>query len=299
MSSEWPAHSGRLELAQRDSDQCSAEPDHPKRCHLATTSYLRVVQNSRLAVCFLASGTAVGEAAFEAVEFTRDSIIIGRDPGCEQPLDNPMISWHHARLQRTPEGTFVEDLGSLNGTFVDGIRISGRVQITPGQEVALGQLSLSVNRDRSVATSRKSGQRFDSGGGGHGQYFRRQAAAGSNFAHGLSLGTGCADGTGRRRQDDLPQGAEWLHSSGCRDRCCSTDRTCIAPTICSASSWDTCRRTTSSTRSLPCARHSTSPPSCAPICRTRKLSSASTRSWTSWESSTRRIPSSARPSARC
>ncbi len=43
-------------------------------------------------------GTAVGEAAYEAVNFTRDSIIIGRDPGCEQPLDTPMISWHHARL---------------------------------------------------------------------------------------------------------------------------------------------------------------------------------------------------------
>ncbi len=82
-------------------------------------------------------GAAVGEAAYEAVNFTRDSIIIGRDPGCEQPLDSPMISWHHARLQRTGEGTFVEDLGSLNGTFVDGIRITGRVKITSGQEVAL------------------------------------------------------------------------------------------------------------------------------------------------------------------
>ena len=82
-------------------------------------------------------GTAVGEAAYEPVNFSRDSIIIGRDPGCEQPLDSPMISWHHARLQRTAEGTFVEDLGSLNGTFVDGIRIGGRVIITPGQEVAL------------------------------------------------------------------------------------------------------------------------------------------------------------------
>lgn len=82
-------------------------------------------------------GTAVGEAAYEPVNFSRDSIIIGRDPGCEQPLDSPMISWHHARLQRTAAGTFVEDLGSLNGTFVDGIRIGGRVKITPGQEVAL------------------------------------------------------------------------------------------------------------------------------------------------------------------
>ena len=83
-------------------------------------------------------GTAVGEAAYQPVAFAHDSIVIGRDPACEQPLDYPMISWHHARLARTPEGVFVEDLGSLNGTFVDGIRISGRVRITPGQEVSLG-----------------------------------------------------------------------------------------------------------------------------------------------------------------
>jgi ABC-type multidrug transport system ATPase subunit/ABC-type multidrug transport system permease subunit len=81
---------------------------------------------------------AVGEAAYHPVAFTQDSILIGRDPECEQPLDNPMISWHHVRLARTPEGIFVEDLGSLNGTFVDGIRISGRIRITPGQEVGLG-----------------------------------------------------------------------------------------------------------------------------------------------------------------
>jgi len=84
--------------------------------------------------------TAVGEAAYEAVAFTQDSMIIGRDPSCEQPIDNAMISWHHARLARTGEGIFVEDLGSLNGTFVDGIKIDGRVRINPGQEVALGSV---------------------------------------------------------------------------------------------------------------------------------------------------------------
>jgi ABC-type multidrug transport system ATPase subunit/ABC-type multidrug transport system permease subunit len=84
--------------------------------------------------------TVVGEAAYQPVAFAGDSMLIGRDPDCEQPIDNPGISWHHARLARTPEGIFVEDLGSLNGTFVDGIRISGRVQIKPGQEVALGSV---------------------------------------------------------------------------------------------------------------------------------------------------------------
>ena len=126
-------------------------------------------------------GTAVGEAAYEAVNFTRDSIIIGRDPGCEQPLDTPMISWHHARLQRTAEGTFVEDLGSLNGTFVDGIRISGRVKITPGQEVALASFRFQLTDSGALQRRGKPGQRFDSGGRGHGQHCRRQAASGSDF----------------------------------------------------------------------------------------------------------------------
>ena len=109
------------------------------------------------------SGASVGEAAFQQVEFTRDSIIIGRDPACEQPLDNVMISWHHARLERTPVGAFVEDLGSLNGTFVDGIRIVGRVQINPGQEVALGSFRFQLTATGESAAPRKSGKRNDPG----------------------------------------------------------------------------------------------------------------------------------------
>lgn len=82
----------------------------------------------------------IGAAAFESVAFARESMVIGRDPQCDQPLNHPMVSWHHARLSRTPQGTVVEDLGSLNGTFVDGVRISGKVLIAPGQEVGLGSV---------------------------------------------------------------------------------------------------------------------------------------------------------------
>ena len=82
--------------------------------------------------------TAIGDAAFRRVEFTGNAMIIGRDPGCEQCLDYPMISWHHARLTRTPQGIFVEDLNSLNGTFVDGKRVQGKVRVSPGQEIGLG-----------------------------------------------------------------------------------------------------------------------------------------------------------------
>ena len=35
----------------------------------------------------------------------RDSMVIGRDPQCDQPVDHPMVSWRHARLSRTPTGS--------------------------------------------------------------------------------------------------------------------------------------------------------------------------------------------------
>jgi len=80
----------------------------------------------------------IGEAAFHKVSFKGSTMEIGRDPQCDVPLQFPMVSWRHARLTRTPEGILAEDLGSRNGTYVDGVRISGKVPIKPGQEIGLG-----------------------------------------------------------------------------------------------------------------------------------------------------------------
>jgi ABC-type multidrug transport system ATPase subunit/pSer/pThr/pTyr-binding forkhead associated (FHA) protein/ABC-type multidrug transport system permease subunit len=80
----------------------------------------------------------IGEAAFDKVEFRGNSMVIGRDPQADLRLDYPMVSWRHARLTREAGGILVEDLGSRNGTFVSGARISGKVLAKPGQEIGLG-----------------------------------------------------------------------------------------------------------------------------------------------------------------
>jgi ABC-type multidrug transport system ATPase subunit/pSer/pThr/pTyr-binding forkhead associated (FHA) protein len=82
----------------------------------------------------------IGDAVFQKVAFpgNKNQMEIGRDPDCDVPLQVPMVSWRHARLLRAPEGIFVEDLSSRNGTFVDGVRISGKVLVKPGQEIGLG-----------------------------------------------------------------------------------------------------------------------------------------------------------------
>ncbi|MFD2111087.1 ATP-binding cassette domain-containing protein [Thiorhodococcus fuscus] len=64
------------------------------------------------------------------------SIIVGRVPGCGLPILSPLVSREHARLTLRPDGVFVEDLRSVNGTWVNGARIRALTQLAPGDRVA-------------------------------------------------------------------------------------------------------------------------------------------------------------------
>jgi ABC-type multidrug transport system ATPase subunit/ABC-type multidrug transport system permease subunit len=93
----------------------------------------------------------IGEAAFQTVSFHGNSMEAGRDPECDIPLDFPMVSWRHARLTRTPEGILVEDLGSRNGTYLDGVRVTGKVLARPGQEIGLGSVRFQLMENGQLA----------------------------------------------------------------------------------------------------------------------------------------------------
>jgi pSer/pThr/pTyr-binding forkhead associated (FHA) protein len=61
---------------------------------------------------------------------------IGRDVTCEVRLDDPMISRHHAEITRSDGHWWIHDLGSRNGTLVNGERIA-RVPLPTHCEVRL------------------------------------------------------------------------------------------------------------------------------------------------------------------
>ena len=69
------------------------------------------------------------------------TVIFGRDPKCGQVLDHPLVSWHHARFSRTKDGFRIEDLGSSNGTSVNGRRISAPSDIVVSDNIRLGGYS--------------------------------------------------------------------------------------------------------------------------------------------------------------
>jgi ABC-type multidrug transport system ATPase subunit/pSer/pThr/pTyr-binding forkhead associated (FHA) protein/ABC-type multidrug transport system permease subunit len=92
-----------------------------------------------------------GEGQFELVRFRGDRMVLGRDPSSAYPLNYPMISWQHAALERRADGIYVEDLGSKNGTYVDGVRISGKTLVRPGQEIGLGSFRFRLLEDGALA----------------------------------------------------------------------------------------------------------------------------------------------------
>ncbi|RMG99021.1 MAG: FHA domain-containing protein [Deltaproteobacteria bacterium] len=64
---------------------------------------------------------------------------IGRMPDCWLTLDDDLVSRYHARLLVSQDGVVLEDLGSRNGTFVNGERLEGRRQLSDGDKVRIGR----------------------------------------------------------------------------------------------------------------------------------------------------------------
>jgi hypothetical protein len=71
----------------------------------------------------------------------RDTTSIGRHPDADIFLDDVTVSRRHAELHRVDGGMLVRDLGSLNGSYVDGERVEERV-LTSGEELQIGRFKL-------------------------------------------------------------------------------------------------------------------------------------------------------------
>jgi len=73
-------------------------------------------------------------------------VTIGRSPGSDIVIADDYISSAHARIVPSGERIVLEDLGSTNGTVVNGRRITSPVTLAPGDEIDLGTVRLKVDR---------------------------------------------------------------------------------------------------------------------------------------------------------
>lgn len=82
----------------------------------------------------------------------RDSLVVGRDAGCEIIIPSRQVSRNHARFVVTGDGTSVEDLGSKNGTHLNGITLSETEILKDGDiiQIAFAQQFIYLSSDATM-----------------------------------------------------------------------------------------------------------------------------------------------------
>ncbi len=72
-------------------------------------------------------------------ELDKETVILGRDVTNDIVLSDAEVSRRHSRMTLSPQGYVLEDLGSTNGTFVNGERLTGPHLLDHGDQIGLSQ----------------------------------------------------------------------------------------------------------------------------------------------------------------
>ncbi|MGD9894484.1 MAG: FHA domain-containing protein, partial [Dehalococcoidia bacterium] len=80
--------------------------------------------------------------AERAVSVDQSIITIGREPASTIRIDSLYVSRKHARIEQSDDRTVLVDLGSSNGTSLNGERVEGTMPIAPGDIVRIGDVTL-------------------------------------------------------------------------------------------------------------------------------------------------------------
>jgi two-component system, cell cycle response regulator len=83
-----------------------------------------------------------GPRAGEVIVLDAPSMLLGRSNEADIRIADPSLSRVHARFGRDAQGSYVEDMGSRNGTIVEGARIESRRHLHNGEHVGLGNVVL-------------------------------------------------------------------------------------------------------------------------------------------------------------
>jgi len=88
------------------------------------------------------TGAPAGSRAMGDVTF------LGRDPLCEVQVDDARCSRRHARIDRSGDKFVLHDLGSMNGTFVNGARLLGNKPLKDGDVISIGAVRMRFEHEK-------------------------------------------------------------------------------------------------------------------------------------------------------
>jgi len=156
----WPnVYVARTSLTRLVSELRAVLGDSPRDSRI-----IRTVYKVGYAFCADVTGLPSGRSSPATIEvlwmkqsfpLTDGEHVAGRDAECALVIDGTTVSRNHARITVAQGAATIEDLGSTNGTHVNGTRISTPTRLAPGDEFALGSEVLRVRQRISSALTVK------------------------------------------------------------------------------------------------------------------------------------------------
>jgi DNA-binding winged helix-turn-helix (wHTH) protein len=114
------------------------------------SSFVRTVHGFGYAFAAEASPAGSPKASLlfagKSIPLYAGSNVLGRDPSSGILIDDGTVSRRHACVRLDDESAVLEDLGSKNGTFLDGVRLTAPVTLTDGATFVLGDASITFRR---------------------------------------------------------------------------------------------------------------------------------------------------------
>jgi ABC-type multidrug transport system ATPase subunit/pSer/pThr/pTyr-binding forkhead associated (FHA) protein len=136
---EFSLKEGRVELTDKSANGTFVNGIRIKSAELHDGDYITFGRYSGKSLIFR-SGLEP-ELKMENIDLTRDHLVIGRDPSCDVVIAHPVVSKRHAEIIKQNGKSLIVDLGSVNGTFVNGIRVK-RHELQELDRVVIGPSEL-------------------------------------------------------------------------------------------------------------------------------------------------------------
>lgn len=98
-------------------------------------------------------GRLIPQGGGDPIELNRGELVLGRRPSCDIQMEYPNISGQHLKMIFRGGYWLVEDLGSTNGTKVNGMRIQQTRTVYPGDILRIGKRDFTLHYDLPRAVS--------------------------------------------------------------------------------------------------------------------------------------------------
>jgi hypothetical protein len=117
--------------------------------------WCRVVYRSAGSAMDVILKVTKGSKVGAKIAVKKEEFVIGRSPECHLCAGSTSISRRHCAIARSGNKVTIRDLGSRNGTLVNGIKIEGEVELQSGDEITIGSLGFLVTISTGIANEKK------------------------------------------------------------------------------------------------------------------------------------------------